>query len=111
MQFPRLNLSFPHTGAALAVGSILLLGCARKVQIEIPASFHGHVRILCAGLTDDRASSLRVDADGHAMAATCPTRQIDAVVTRAGGREPVATNVMWTTTGDGLVREIAFDVK
>ena len=119
MQVPRLKLERPNLGQlpfskgtiALAVASILLLGCARKIQIEVPANFHGHVQILCTGLSDDRNTSLKVEADGRASMATCPTRQTDAIVTRAGGRAPVETSVMWTTTGDGLVREIAFDVR
>ena len=111
MFFPLPTLRFRRAGVALAVASVLLLGCARKVQIEVPADFHGRVHILCQGLTYDRASTLRVDGTGALTAATCPVRQTDAVVTRSGGAAPVDTSILWTTTGDGLVREIAFDVK
>jgi hypothetical protein len=111
MHVPRFQFSMRRSGSTLAVGSILLLGCARKVQIEVPANFHGHVQILCTGLSDDRSITLHVDATGQATAATCPVRQTDTVVTRDGMAGPVETSVMWTTTGDGLVREIAFDVR
>ena len=115
MNFPRfnfqLNLSVRHPAAVLAISSILLLGCARKVQIEVPASFHGHVQILCTGLSDDRSITLHVDATGKATTATCPVRQTDTVVARTGIDSPVETSVLWTTTGDGLVREINFDVQ
>jgi hypothetical protein len=111
MDFPRFQNHLSKPAMAFAVASIVLLGCARKVQIEVPSSFHGHVQIFCTGLSEDRSISLHVDATGHATAATCPVRQTDTVVTRSGAASPVETSVMWTTTGDGLVREIAFDVR
>ena len=115
MSLPRfnvpLNFSLRHPAAALAISSVLLLGCARKVQIEVPAGFHGHVQILCTGLSDDRSITLHVDATGQVTTATCPVRQTDTVVTRAGMSGPVDTAVMWTTTGDGIVREIAFEIR
>jgi hypothetical protein len=111
MSFRRFHLSARHPASVLAISSVVLLGCARKVQIEVPASFHGHVQIQCTGLSDDRSITLHVDATGQATTATCPVRQTDTVVTRAGMAGPVETSVMWTTTGDGLVRQIAFDVR
>ncbi len=107
------SASFPirYSGIALAVASVLLLGCARKVQIEVPASFHGHVQVICTGLTEDRQTTLHVDETGVLSVATCPVRQTDTVVIRGGQSDPVETSVMWTTTGDGLVREITFDVR
>ena len=104
-------ISIRHAGVAFAVGSIALLGCARKLQIEIPAGFHGHVQITCGGLTLDHTGTIHVDTDGVITAATCPERQADVVVLRKGEASPVSTSVMWTTTGDGLVREISFDVR
>ncbi len=95
---------------AVAVACVLLMGCARKLQIEVPASFHGKVRIVCTGLTSERTTTLRIDSS-DVEAATCPARQADVVVTRAISGAPVETSVMWTTTGDGIVREILFDVK
>lgn len=100
-----------HGGIALALASIALLGCARKVQIEVPADFHGRVHIVCGGLSADRPGTLRVDGSGSMDGTTCPARQADAVVTRVGSGAPVDTSVMWMTTGDGLVREITFDVR
>ena len=104
-------LGVRHAAIALAIASIALLGCARKLQIEIPAGFHGHVQITCAGLTMDRTGTLHVDHDGVITAVTCPARQAETVVTRAGEQAPVDTSIMWTTTGDGLVRAISFDVR
>jgi hypothetical protein len=111
MYVPPFQFSLRRSGSALAVASVLLLGCARKVQIEIPAGFHGHVRIACTGLSDDGSITLHVDDTGQVTAATCPVRQTDTIVTRSGAAGPVETSVMWTTTGDGLVREITFDVR
>jgi hypothetical protein len=90
---------------------VLLLGCARKVQIEVPANFHGRVHILCTGFTEDRSTNIHVDASGASNASTCPARQADTVVSRSGMAAPLETSVMWTTTGDGIVREITFDVR
>jgi hypothetical protein len=98
-------------GIALALASIALLGCARKVQIEVPADFHGRVHIVCGGLSVDRPGTLRIAASGDLEGTTCPARQADVVVTRLGSGAPVDTSVLWMTTGDGLVREITFDVK
>ena len=103
--------SVRNAGIALALGSVALLGCARKVQIEIPSGFHGSVHIICGGLMSDRPGTLHVDASGRMEGTTCPARQADVVVTRAGNGVPVETSVLWTTTGDGLVREIVFDVR
>ena len=100
-----------NAGIALALASVALLGCARKVQIEVPADFHGHVRIVCGGLSLDQPGTLRVARSGDLEGTTCPARQADAVVTRTGTGAPVDTSVLWMTTGDGLVREITFDVK
>jgi hypothetical protein len=111
MLVPRSQFRFRQGSFALAITGIALLGCARKVQIEVPANFHGRVHILCTGLTDDRATNIRVDGTGSVSASTCPVRQTDAVVSRTGVGVPVDTSVMWTTTGDGLVREISFDVR
>ncbi len=100
-----------NAGMTLALASLALLGCARKVQIEIPADFHGRVHIVCGGLTTDQRGTLHVDPSGSMEGITCPARQADAVVTRAGNGVPVDTSVLWMTTGDGLVREISFDVR
>lgn len=110
MFFCVANVRVRHISIALAVISVFLLGCARKLQIEVPVGYHGRVHITCTGLTTDRASLLRA-AGGEVTAATCPERQADVVVTRSGDASPVDATVMWTTTGDGLVREILFDVK
>jgi hypothetical protein len=62
-------------------------------------------------MTKDATAQIYVGADGSAQVDDCPLRQMDTVVTRSGGGVPVNTAVMWTTTGDGLVREINFDVR
>jgi hypothetical protein len=96
---------------ALALASIALLGCARKMQIEIPADFHGHVHIVCGDLDTDQRGTLHVTASGSMKDVTCPARQADVVVTRTGNGVPVDTSIMWMTTGDGIVREISFEVR
>ena len=111
MRAAWLQPSLRYPVATLAVGSIVLLGCARKVQIQVPSGFHGHVTIACGGLSDDRSITLHVDARGQASAATCPMRQTDTVVTREDAAAPIETSILWTTTGDGIVREITFDVR
>ncbi|SEC35987.1 hypothetical protein [Terriglobus roseus] len=111
MMLPRSRFRSRHACIAFALTGVVLMGCARKVQIEVPADFHGHVRILCTGLSEDRSTNIHVDATGSIKASTCPVRQTDTVVSRSGVGAPLETNVMWTTTGDGLVREITFDVR
>lgn len=110
MQFISTRLRSSHAGVAFALTSVLLLGCARKLQIEVPADFHGRMHITCAGLTSDRTTTLHASG-AELTAATCPERQSEVTVMRAGAAAPVDTAVMWTTTGDGLVREISFDVR
>ena len=111
MKVPHTRSGARNGGIALALASIALLGCARKVQIEVPESFHGRVHIVCGGLSVDRPGTLRTNASGNLEGTTCPARQADVVVTRLGSGAPVDTSVLWMTTGDGLVREITFDVK
>lgn len=111
MKLPRSRFRSRHGCVALALTGIVLLGCARKVQIDVPANFHGHVQILCTGLSEDRSTNIHVDASGSIKASTCPVRQTDTVVSRVGVVAPLDTSVIWTTTGDGLVREITFDVR
>lgn len=108
---PRSQFRSRQGYVALALTGIALLGCARKVQIEVPENFHGRVHILCTGLSEDRSTNIHVDASGSVKASTCPVRQADTVVSRTGVVAPLETSVMWTTTGDGLVREISFDVR
>lgn len=100
-----------NAATTMVVASVVLLGCAAKTQIQVPQGFHGTVHILCSGSSADRTANIRVDGTGSASVTNCPMRQTDAVVTRDGGATPVSTAVMWTTTGDGLVREINFDVR
>ena len=100
-----------HFVTALAASGIVLLGCANKVQIQVPANFHGHVHIVCNGITKDASTKIVVDSSGAAQVNDCPVRQTDAVVTEPGTATPVSTAIMWTTTGDGLVREINFDIR
>ena len=111
MTLPRSRFQTRHAYVALAITGIVLMGCARKVQIEVPADFHGRVHILCTGLSEDRSTNIRVGETGSLNASSCPVRQTGTVISRAGASAPVDTNVMWTTTGDGIVREITFDVR
>jgi hypothetical protein len=84
MKVPLTRGGARNGGIALALASIALLGCARKVQIEVPADFHGRVRIVCGGLSADRPGTLRVAVSGSMEGTTCPARQADAVITRIG---------------------------
>ncbi|MEG9433238.1 hypothetical protein JAO32_13105 [Terriglobus sp. ADX1] len=111
MKSPATQLRKHHFVTALAVSGIVLLGCASKVQIQVPANFHGHVHIVCTGMTKDASSKIVVDNSGAVQVNDCPLRQTDAVVTEPGTATPVSTAIMWTTTGDGLVREINFDIR
>lgn len=110
MSSPFTGRRASHAGVVLATASIFLLGCARKLQIEVPAGFHGRVHITCAGLSSDRTTTLHASG-AELTTATCPERQAEVTVTRAGAATPLDSSVTWTTTGDGLVREIVFDVK
>lgn len=104
------GVRFHAMAFALAAASALLLGCARRLQIEVPADFHGRVHITCTGLSSDRLTILRTFS-GEVLAATCPERQSEVTVLRTGSPTPVDAAVLWTSTGDGIVREITFDVK
>lgn len=110
MTSPFTGRRVSYGGVVLATASVFLLGCARKLQVEVPAGFHGRVHITCAGLTSDRTTILHASG-AELTTATCPERQAEVTVTRGGAATPLDTAVMWTTTGDGLVREIMFDVK
>jgi hypothetical protein len=102
--------SHRYLGAGLAIASVVLLGCARKVLIVVPTDVHGHVVIQCGDLKEAGNLTLRVTSSARLENATCPVRQVDTVITRTNSSNPIQTSVIWETTGDGLVREMSFDV-
>ncbi len=99
-----------YLGLLFAIAGVILLVCARKVLILVPPNVHGHVVFKCGSLSEARSSTIRVNGSLTLDSATCPVRQAETVVSRTDAVTPQPVTVIWSTTGDGLVREISFDV-
>lgn len=85
------------------------IGCTREVHVEVPAGFHGHVEIQCGDVVQDKDSTIHVGTSGTLSGISCPARQGHLLISRPDG-SPIQTHEIWSTTGDGIVREISFDV-
>ncbi len=94
---------------ALILFAMAAIGCTREVHVEIPSSFHGHVEIQCGDVVQDKESTIRVDNSGTLSGISCPARQGHLLISRPDG-SPIQTHEIWSTTGDGIVRGISFDV-
>ncbi|SDF56101.1 hypothetical protein [Terriglobus roseus] len=108
-----LHLPMPKLTRPLLTSLILCvsvsIGCTREVHVEVPAGFHGHVEIICGEVEQDQDSIIRVGESGTMSGVSCPARQGHLLIARPNG-QPIQTREIWSTTGDGIVREISFDV-
>ena len=94
------------------VGSASLLmvgGCSRSLEIDLPAGYHGHVAIFCEQLTRS-SRPIHVDGDGEAKNAMCPRAKTSLAVLRDGIAVQPLSLPKWVVTGDGIVLSIEFDV-
>lgn len=97
---------FAFTVALLAV----VIGCSHAVQIDVPTGYTGKVTVLCDRFADV-ARPIAVGADGVARQATCPRSRQSITVVRDGKAIPTVGDPHWTTTGDGIVLAVEFDVR
>lgn len=93
----------------LILCATVAIGCTREVHVEVPAGFHGHVEIACGDVVQDKDSTIRIGNSGTLSDISCPARQGHLLISRPDG-SPIQTHEIWSTTGDGIVREISFDV-
>lgn len=90
--------------------TMFLLGCSQTLQVEAPNTFHGKIRLLCGDLVGSSGSRrLTVGTTGELTNVHCPSRQTHVQVVRPNGTT-IDVSGTWVTTGDGIVREITFDV-
>lgn len=104
---PRfLQLFLPAIAVLLAAS----IGCSHPLQIELPPGYTGKVSIFCDRLAGT-GETIRVGADGTAPNAVCPRSRQPLSIVRNG--QPVQPNSapVWSTTGDGIVLAIDFEVR
>ena len=89
--------------------ALVALGCGRTIHVQIPNDFHGQVRVVCGEIAKNQNPTLIVGNTGVLTDASCPTGQVPLQVRRLNGTV-VSTSAKWGITGDGIVREIGFEV-
>lgn len=99
--------------AALAAAAALLaaiIGCSHPLEVDLPSGYTGKVSIFCDRVGDiDRP--VAVAADGTAPHAVCPRSRQPITVLRGGQVIQPASEPQWSTTGDGIVLAVQFDVR
>jgi hypothetical protein len=83
---------------------------SNPLRVELSSGFTGQVTISCHA-TGSTLTSVAVNAQGSAEAATCPSNPVDIMVVRDGKRIAVDGAAIWETTGDGLPVGIKFTVR
>jgi hypothetical protein len=80
------------------------LSCFRKstpVHVHNPHGFKGEADIACTSYAD-KAVAIELDADGRAIAPTCPSSESAVFIDEDGTFAKVDT-IQWIKTGDGIV--------
>ncbi len=103
----RLPVSaLPATVVLLAV----IIGCSHPLEIDLPPGFTGKVSIFCERLAEG-GQPIRVGTDGTASKATCPRSREALTIVRGGQAIQPSGEPHWSTTGDGIVLGIDFEVR
>ena len=100
------------TYAAMPAAACLFaaaIGCSHPQEIDLTPGYTGKVTVLCDRFSDD-SRPIQVDADGIARKATCPRSREPITVVR-DGKAMQTIDARWSTTGDGIVLAIDFDVR
>ena len=92
------------------VSALMLSACKSKpLVVEVPAAFSGDVEINC-GSSSANALSITVDFTGRVDGAVCPQHKVDLRIMRDGKSVEPTGNVVWETSGDGILVGIRFHV-
>ncbi len=90
---------------------IVAVGCSHPLVVEVPVGYTGHVAILCERFGGEEVPPIQVAADGSAHGALCPhSRRAISVVSGGKPIQPLG-KPHWSTTGDGIVVGIDFEVR
>ncbi len=84
-------------------------GCSHPLEVDVPANVHGRVIVMCESFSA-AASPIRVNAEGLAEHAACPTSQSSLVVVRDGQPVKPVSSPNWSTTGDGILLSVDFEL-
>jgi hypothetical protein len=101
-----LRFSLPVSAVLLAA----VIGCSHPLEIDLPPGYTGKVSIFCERLADG-SEPIRVGTDGTAPKATCPRSRQALSIVRGGQAIQPSSVPNWSTTGDGIVLAIDFDVR
>lgn len=107
MSISRMPLTLMASTAALLAA---VIGCSHPLQVEVPPGYTGKVTVFCSRLAEDNGP-IRVGADGFAQKAVCPRSRQALTVLRGGQAIRPVGEPQWSTTGDGIVLGIEFDVR
>ena len=107
MFLSRMPISvLPASAVLLAV----IIGCSHPLEIDLPAGYTGKVSIFCERFAESE-QPIKVAADGTAPNAVCPRSRETLTVIRGGQAIQTAGEPHWSTTGDGIVLGIQFEVR
>ncbi|GAA3751034.1 hypothetical protein GCM10022270_06710 [Terriglobus aquaticus] len=87
-----------------------VIGCSHPLEVDLPPGYTGKVSVFCDRLADT-SEPIQVGADGTAPKAVCPRSRQALSVVRGGQAIQPSTVPNWSTTGDGIVLAIEFDVR
>ncbi len=96
----------PATAVLLAA----IIGCSHPLEVDLPPGYTGKVTVFCDRLADT-SEPIRVGVDGMSPKAVCPRSREALTVVRGGQAIQPAGEPHWSTTGDGIVLGIEFDVR
>lgn len=90
---------------------VVVLGCSHSLEIDLPAGFAGRVSIFCERIGSAELAPIKIGADGSAPHAACPRSRQAITVLRNGQLVHLVDEPHWSTTGDGIVLGIDFEVR
>ena len=104
------NFRLPFASLPLAAGLLaVIIGCSHPLEVDVPAGYTGKVTVLCDRFAED-GRPIQVGADGNAMKAVCPRSRQTLVVVRGGQAIKPTSDPRWSTTGDGILLAVEFNV-
>jgi hypothetical protein len=97
--------------AIVAAIALVTVGCkGGPLRVYVPSRYSGPVTISCGSTSDEDYDAIIVGTTGQVKGANCPSRQVDVQITRDGKSISADGQIVWDTTGDGLLVGIHFKV-
>jgi hypothetical protein len=103
----------PITAIFICVSLLLLAGACKRqltLTLTLPSAYAGSVTVSCTTVVENDIHA-QVGADGQAES-SCPSQSpaMPAIHVYRDGKEISVADTRWLTTGDGILRELTFNV-